>query len=139
LKFGFVLPNYGDKIASGELVKISRVCEEEGFDSVWATDHVIMPTELREPYGQLLEPFVTLSFVAAATDKVKVGTSSVVLPQRNPILVAKQAAALDVFSGGRLILGLGIGWTEKEFGHLGADFRRRASIMDESIRLMRSL
>jgi len=120
-------------------VEISRVCEEEGFDSVWATDHVIMPAELREPYGQLLEPFVTLSFVAAATDGVKVGTSSIVLPQRNPILVAKQAAALDVFSGGRAILGMGIGWAEKEFEYLGADFRRRASIMDESIRLMRSL
>ena len=139
MKFGFVLPNYGDKIAAKDLVEISRVCEDAGFDSVWATDHIVMPAELREPYGQLLEPFVTLSFVAAATDSVRVGTSSIVLPQRNPILVAKQAAALDVFSGGRVILGMGIGWAEKEFGYLGADFRRRASIMDESVGLMRSL
>lgn len=71
-----------------------------GFDSVWATDHIVMPGELRDPYGQLLEPLVTLSLVAASTDKLKLGTPSIVLPQRNPILVAKQAAALDVFSGG---------------------------------------
>jgi probable F420-dependent oxidoreductase len=120
-------------------VEIARVCEETGFDSVWATDHIIMPREQRDPYGQLLEPFVTLSFVAASTDRVKLGTSSIVLPQRNPILVAKQAAALDVFSGGRMILAMGIGWAEKEFGYLGADFRKRASIMEEEVKLMRSL
>ncbi len=139
MKFGFVLPNYGDKIGAQELVEMARVCEEVGFDSVWATDHVVMPKELREPYGQLLEPLVTLSFVAASTDKLKLGTSSIVLPQRNPILVAKQAAALDVFSGGRVVLGMGIGWAEKEFGYLGADFRRRGSVMEEGVALMRSL
>jgi probable F420-dependent oxidoreductase len=139
MKFGFVLPNYGDKIGAQDLVQIARVCEEVGFDSVWATDHIVMPKEQREPYGQLLEPFVTLSYVAASTERVKLGTSSIVLPQRNPILVAKQAAALDVFSGGRVILGMGIGWAEKEFGYMGADFRRRASIMEEDVSLMRSL
>jgi len=139
MKFGLVLPNYGDKIGAKDLVEIARVCEEVGFDSVWATDHIVMPMEQREPYGQLLEPFVTLSYIAASTEKVKLGTSSIVLPQRNPILVAKQAAALDVFSGGRVILGMGIGWAEKEFGYMGADFRRRASIMEEDVRLMRSL
>lgn len=106
---------------------------------MWATDHVIMPAELKEPYGQLLEPLVTLAFVASATQKLKVGTSCIVLAQRNPILVAKQAAALDVFSGGRLILGLGAGWVEKEFGFMNADFRRRGKVLDESIRLMKAL
>ncbi len=139
MKFGFVLPNFGDKIGAEDLVKMSQVCEEVGFDSVWATDHIIMPSELKEPYGRLLEPFITLSFAAAATEKLRVGTSSLVLPQRNPVLVAKQAAALDVFSKGRVILGFGLGWAEKEFGFLGADFRRRARVMDESIRLIRKL
>lgn len=139
MKFGYILPNFGDKMGPQDLVKISRVCEEVGFDSVWATDHIIMPTELREPYGQILEPIVTLSFVAAATDRLKVGTSSIVLPQRNPILVAKQAAALDVFSAGRVFLGFGIGWAEKEFAYLGADFRRRARVMEEGVKLIRSL
>ncbi|MDV3277267.1 MAG: LLM class F420-dependent oxidoreductase [Nitrososphaerales archaeon] len=139
MKFGFILPNFGDRIGPGELVEISKACEEEGFDSVWATDHIIMPVELREPYGQVLEPLVTISFVAAATRRLKVGTSILVLPQRNPILVAKQAATIDAFSGGRLILGFGAGWAEKEFGFLGADFKRRGRMMDESVRLIKKL
>ena len=120
-------------------MEIAGVCEEVGFDSVWATDHIIMPTELKEPYGQLLEPFTTLAFIASKTEKLKVGTSCVVLPQRNPILVAKQAATLDAFSNGRVVLGLGAGWVEKEFGYLNADFRNRGKVMDESIRLMKAL
>ncbi|MDG6983370.1 MAG: LLM class F420-dependent oxidoreductase [Nitrososphaerota archaeon] len=139
MKFGYILPNYGDKIAPQELLEISAVCEEAGFDSVWATDHIIMPSELKEPYGQLIEPFTLLSYIASRCEKLRVGTSCVVLPQRNPILVAKQAAALDVLSGGRVILGFGAGWAEKEFGYLNADFRRRGKVMDESIALMRKL
>ncbi len=139
MKFGFILPNFGDKIGAADLVKLSRVCEEEGFESVWATDHIIMPSELREPYGQVLEPIVTLSYIAAATERVRLGTSILVLPQRNPILVAKQAAALDVFSKGRVIMGFGLGWAEKEFGFLGSDFRHRAGVMRESINLIRKL
>ncbi len=110
-----------------------------GFDSVWATDHVIMPSELRAPYGQVLEPLTTLTYIASRNLKLRVGTSCVVLAQRNPVLLAKQAAALDVFSGGRVILGFGAGWAEKEFGFLNADFGRRGKVMDESIRLMRAL
>ena len=139
MKFGYVLPNYGDKIRALELLEISRTCEEEGFDSVWATDHVLMPAELREPYGQVLEPLTTLTYIAARTDKLKLGTSCIVLPQRNPALVAKQAATLDVFSEGRVILGFGAGWAMKEFGFLNADFARRGRVMDESIRLMKKL
>ncbi len=139
MKFGYILPNYGDRISAQQLVELSRTCEEVGFDSVWATDHVIMPTELREPYGQLLEPLITLASIASATETLRVGTSCVVLPQRNPILLAKQAAALDVFSKGRVILGLGAGWAEPEFRFLNADFARRGKVMDESIRLMKSL
>ena len=139
MKFGYILPNYGDKISPQELVEISAVCEEVGFDSVWATDHVIMPVELKEPYGQLLEPLVTLAYIASTSQKLRLGTSCIVLPQRNPILVAKQAAALDVFSGGRVILGFGAGWAEKEFGYLNADFARRGKVFDESIRVMKAL
>jgi probable F420-dependent oxidoreductase len=98
-----------------------------------------MPVELREPYGQLLEPLTSLSYIAARTEKLKVGTSLLILPQRNPILVAKQAATLDAFSGGRLVLGTGAGWAEKEYGFLNADFRGRSKVYDESIRLMRAL
>lgn len=139
MKFGYILPNYGDKISAQELLEISAVCEEAGFDSVWATDHVIMPAELKEPYGQLIEPLTTLAFVAARCERLKVGTSILVLPQRNPVLVAKQAAALDVFSKGRFILGIGAGWAQKEYGYLNADFRRRGKVMDEEVALMRRL
>ena len=139
MKFGYILPNYGDKITPQALLDISDVCEEVGFDSVWATDHIVMPTTLKEPYGQLLEPLTTLGYIASRTEKLKVGTSCIVLPQRNPVLLAKQAAALDVFSKGRVILGLGAGWAEEEFGFLNADFSGRGRVMDESIRLMKTL
>lgn len=139
MKFGYILPNYGDRIKAEELLDISAVCEEVGFDSVWATDHVVMPLELREPYGELLEPLTTLGFVAGRCPRLRVGTSILVLPQRNPVLVAKQVAALDVFSGGRVVLGVGAGWVEKEFGFLNSDFARRGRVLDESIVLMRAL
>lgn len=139
MKFGYILPNYGDKVSPEELLEISSACEELGFDSVWATDHVVMPTELKEPYGQVLEPLTTLAYIASRTERLKVGTSCIVLPQRNPVLVAKQAAALDVLSQGRVVLGFGAGWAEKEYGFLNADFHRRGRVMDESIRLMRAL
>jgi probable F420-dependent oxidoreductase len=139
MKFGYILPNYGDKITSDQLVEISETCEDAGFDSVWVTDHIVMPTELREPYGELLEPLTTLAFIASRTKRLKLGTSCIVLAQRNPVLVAKQAATLDVFSKGRVILGFGAGWAEKEFQYLNADFSKRGKVMDESIRLMKSL
>ena len=100
---------------------------------------MIVPAELREPYGQILEPLTTIAFIASRCDKLKVGASCVVLPQRNPVLVAKQAAALDALSGERVILGFGAGWGEKEFGFLNADFAKRGRLMDESIRLMKAL
>lgn len=139
MKFGYILPNYGGRISPKELLDISSVCEEAGFDSVWATDHVVMPADMREPYGDLVEPLTLLGYIAARCERLKVGTSCVVLPQRNPVLLAKQSSALDVLSGGRVILGFGAGWVEKEFGYLGADFARRGKVMDESIRLLRAL
>jgi probable F420-dependent oxidoreductase len=139
VRFGYILPNYGNWISAQQLVELARACEEAGFDSVWATDHIIVPTDLGEPYGNLLEPLITLASIASATERVRVGTSCIVLPQRNPILLAKQAAALDVFSKGRVILGVGAGWAEPEFRFLNADFGRRGKVMDESIRLMKCL
>ena len=139
MKFGYILPNYGDKITPDQLLEVAVACEEAGFDSVWGTDPIIMPKELREPYGELLEPLTTLAWIGSRTTKLKLGTSCVVLPQRNPVLLAKQAATLDAFSRGRVILGFGAGWAEKEFGYLNADFSRRGRVMDESIRLMKSL
>lgn len=107
MKFGYIAPNFGDKISAADLLEIAVLCEEVGFASIRATDHMIMPKELREPYGEVLEPFVTLSFIGAETEKLKLGTGTIILPQGNPILVAKQAATVDAFSNGRVTRGLG--------------------------------
>jgi probable F420-dependent oxidoreductase len=139
MKFGLILPNFGGKISAEGSVRIAQAAEELGFESVFATDHIIMPRAEREPYGNLVEPFTLLSFIAAKTTKLKLGTSIIVLPQRNPILVAKQAATLDVLSNGRVILGFGAGWAEGEFAFLNADFRRRGKVFDESVQLIREL
>lgn len=139
MKFGYIAPNFGNKIRAEDLVGIAQLCEEVGFDSIWATDHTIMPKELSEPYGEVLEPFVTLSAIGARTEKLKLGTSVIILPQRHPILVAKQATTLDVFSKGRVLLGFGAGWAEKEFANLGANFAERGKIYDESVALIKAL
>ncbi len=139
MKFGLALPNFGGEITASANVRISQIAEELGFDSVLATDHVIMPKEKQGPYGYSIEPIVLLSFIASKTTRLKLGTSSMVLPQRNPILVAKQAAALDVVSNGRVILGFGAGWSEEEFAYLNADFHQRGRVFDESLTLMRKL
>ncbi len=139
MKFGLCLPNFGGKIGPRELLELAVAAEENDFASVWATDHIIMPRRLGSPYDELLEPFVTLASIAAKTSGVKLGTSILVLPQRDPFLVAKQAATLDLFSGGRTILGVGAGWAEGEFEYLGANFRKRGKILDEGIDLLRRL
>jgi len=139
MKFGLCLPNFGGKIGTAGLLELSMTAEELGLDSVWATDHVIMPRVLKSPYDELLEPFITLSFIAARTSRLKLGTSIIVLPQRNPFLVAKQAATLDQFSRGRVMLGVGAGWVEEEFGYLGANFKQRGRVFDESIEVVRTV
>jgi alkanesulfonate monooxygenase SsuD/methylene tetrahydromethanopterin reductase-like flavin-dependent oxidoreductase (luciferase family) len=139
MKFGFCLPNYGGKIRPEDMIESAILAERTGFDSVWATDHIIVPTKFTQPYGDLVEPLVTLSYIAAKTDTVRLGSSIIVVPQRNPILVAKQVASLDRLSRGRVILGTGVGWLEEEFRYLNADFKRRGKFFDESIQLMRAL
>jgi probable F420-dependent oxidoreductase len=139
MKFGLILPNYGGSIGARDLVDFSVAAEELGYDGVFATDHVIMPSDMPKPYGELYEPLVTLSFVGAKTEKIRLGTSILVVPQRNPVLIAKQVAALDQFSKGRVTLGVGAGWVEKEFKYLQAPFHNRGRVLDEAIRLMRDL
>lgn len=139
MKFGLLLPNFG-AIASGETIAASaRLAEARAFDSVWTTDHVLMPADMPEPYGNLIESLVALTIAAAATESVQLGTSIIVMPQREPVLLAKQLAGIDVISGGRLILGAGVGWLEQEFNYLGADYAQRGPRFDEWLALMRAL
>jgi probable F420-dependent oxidoreductase len=139
MRFGLCLPNYGGKVKSRQLATLAAVAEESRFDSVFVTDHIIVPRGLEDPYEKLLEPLMMLSYLSAKTEKVRLGTSVIVVPQRNPILLAKQLATLDTISGGRTILAAGAGWLKQEFTYLNADFKQRGRILDESIRLMRTL
>lgn len=139
MKFGLILPNFG-LIAGAEAIRRSaRLAEELGFDSVWTTDHVLMPASMPEPYGNLVESLVALTFAAAVTERVQLGTSIIVTPQREPVLLAKQLASIDSISGGRLILGAGVGWLEQEFRYLNASFDNRGARFDEGLSLMRAL
>jgi probable F420-dependent oxidoreductase len=98
-----------------------------------------MPASLPEPYGNLLESFATLSYLAARTSHIRLATGILVLPQRDPLLVAKQAATIHHLSGGRLTLGIGVGWVEQEYAYLRSDFRSRGQAADEYISAIRAL
>lgn len=121
------------------VTEFCRLAEDLNFDSVWTTDHIAVNKQFSNPYGSIYESLITLGYVAAQTERVKLGTSIIVLPMRNPILFAKQTATLDQLSDGRLILGLGAGWMEDEFATLGSNFHDRGKIMDEQIQLLRNL
>ena len=139
MKFGLSLPNFETIATRQSIVRATQLAEEGGWDSVWVTDHVLMAIGQEHPYGHLFDGLTTLAYVAGITQRVKLGTSILVLPQRNAILVAKEVAALDQLSEGRVMLGIAPGWNEREFGFLGADFHKRGRILDEQIAVMRTL
>jgi probable F420-dependent oxidoreductase len=131
---------------------IAIAAEACGFVTLWAGEHVVMvdQSESRYPYsrdGQIavpadadwLDPFVALSFAAAATERIRVATGMLLLPEHNPVIVAKQAASLDALSDGRLTLGVGVGWSREEFAALGIPFARRGARTDEYLQAMRTL
>src|SRR5947209_11756863 len=140
MKLGICLPHYGCPIEVGRLLEVARRAEERGLDSVWVTDHVIVPEQANVIYREdMLDPLAVLPWLAGVTSRVELGTSVVILPYRSPIPVAKLLASVDVLSGGRLIVGAAIGWLEGEFEALGVPFRERASRSDEALELMRAL
>jgi probable F420-dependent oxidoreductase len=113
--------------------------EELGYDSVWTTDHVLMPTNSETPYESILDSVTSLAYLAGITRKVKLGISSLILTMRNPIVTIKQLATVDNLSKGRLILATSAGWNEKEFEHLGSNFHDRGKRLDEYLQLLRTL
>jgi len=139
MKFGAGIPHYGVPTSKKAVNDFCELAERLMFDSIWTTDHIAVSDKYPDPYGCIIESLTTLSFAAAKTEHVKLGTSIIVLPMRNPVLFAKQAASLDFLSDGRLILGLGAGWMDDEFATLSADFQNRGKIMNEQIKLMKSL
>ena len=139
LHLGVILPNFGEGSTPSEIRRVAEAAEELGFDSVWATEHVLVGPEAADPYGRVYAPLVTLGWIAGLTERVLLGTSIVITPLHHPIHLAKEAATLQELSGGRLLLGLGMGWHEDEFRFLGIPFSGRGRRGDEAIRLMRAL
>jgi probable F420-dependent oxidoreductase len=139
MQFGIALPHFSRVASPQAIVQTAREAERLGYGSIWTTDHVLMASDQPDPYGTILEAIVTLTYVAAVTERVRLGTSVIVLPQREPVLLAKQAATLDVLSKGRVVIGFGAGWNEREFGFLGASFHDRGRRLDEYIRAIRVL
>src|SRR4051794_1284587 len=139
MRVGVNLPNYSALGTREAIRAIATDAERLGYDSVWTTDHVLMPSKHPDPYGHILETLTTLAWLAGITERVRLGTSVIVLPQRQPVLVAKQVATIHHLSGGRVVAGIGVGWVEEEFGYLGADFAARGARTDEYIRVLREL
>jgi probable F420-dependent oxidoreductase len=137
--FGLNLPNYSSLGNRDAMVAIAERAEALGYSSLWTSDHILVPKNRPEPFGNVLESFTTLAYLAARTERIRLGTGILVLPQRNPLLVAKQAATVNHLSGGRLTLGVAVGYIEEEYAYLGADFANRGRLADEYIAALREL
>lgn len=137
MKFGVHLPQFG-RIATPEaLPRAARHAEDLGFDDVWVSDHIAIPARAGYVPPYFYEPIVALTWAAAATDRIGIGTSVLVLPYRHPLHLAKELATLDRLSRGRLIVGAAAGWLEPEFNALGVPFRERGARTDEAIAVLR--
>jgi probable F420-dependent oxidoreductase len=152
MKFGIAFANIITFAEPDGLVTLARGAEAAGFESVWTVEHVIYPEgyESAYPYDPsgrmamdsgtpLPDPLLWLAFVAAASETLRLGTGILILPLRNPLVLAKELATLDHLSGGRVELGIGVGWLEEEFDALGVPFARRGARTDEYIEVLRSL
>jgi probable F420-dependent oxidoreductase len=140
MQLGIHLPHIGRKAGPDAIRRAAVQAEELGFADVWVSEHVILPKAAPYPPSpSFYEPILTLTWAAAATTRVRLGTSVVVLPMHHPVPIAKQLATLQGLSGGRVIFGIGVGWLEAEFAAMGVPFRERGRRMDESIALLRAL
>ena len=152
MKFALVGVGSGSTVRPEPLTQVAQQAETLGYESVWIPEHLAVPVEMQARYPgsadgkfpggpgvNLHDPFVALSFVAAHTTTIKLGTGVFVLPLRNTLAVAKAVASLDVLSQGRVIFGIGVGWCEEEFTAVGMPFRDRAARTREAVRVMRTL
>ena len=150
MDFGWHLPCYGRLATRENLILVAREAETRGFESVFVSDHVALPFEPKTPYPSsrtgafpvpptdaFLEPLTALGLVAAVTERVRLGTTVLVLPHRHPVLAAKTIATLDNLSGGRVIVGAGVGWLRDEIELFGVPFERRGAWSDEALGAMK--
>ena len=145
MKLAVEFPSVAYREGGEGVIRLARGIEEIGFDQLDVFDHVVMgyPTQSRDtprypPQMPVMEALMLLSYVSSATSKIGIGTEVLVLPQRQPVLVAKQVSTLDVLSGGRVRLGVGVGWQASEYDALDQDFSNRGERMDDAIEILRS-
>src|SRR6516162_3930583 len=140
MQVGIHLPHIGRKAGPDSIRRAAVQAEQLGFADVWVSEHIIIPKRASYPPSpNFWDPVATLIWAAAFTQRVKLGTSVLVLPMRHPLPLAKELATLQNLSQGRLILGAGAGWLEAEFNALGVPFRERGRRMDEGIAMMRAV
>ena len=143
MKFGLVPVNIGI-IAPEQMITVAQTAEDTGFESVWTFEHVIVPLDYQSKYpyaasGKMgvspetpfVDPLIALTAIAAQTKTIRLATGVNIVAQTNPLLLAKQAASLDFLSGGRFMLGAGIGWLQEEFVAMGVPFERRGARFDD--------
>jgi probable F420-dependent oxidoreductase len=155
MEFGVVLPHIG-AFARKDVVEriqtVARHAEALGFNSLWVGDHVVIPSQITskypyhpegkfpiDPADNFLEPLTVLTYVAACTTRVRLGTGVLIIPYRNPVVTAKTIATLDVLSRGRTIVGAGVGWMAEEFAYLNAPYHERGKQTDEYLQAMKAL
>ena len=147
MEFGIHLPHVGPFATPEAITAVARKAEELGYHSLWVSDHIITPRKIDSPYPggryrvqpewPFLEPVSTLLFAAAVTKRVRLGTSVLVITQRQPLILAKQLATLDFLSGGRLIFGAGAGWMKEEFQALNVPIANHGPRMAEYLEVIR--
>lgn len=144
MKIGFFGINVGVAGDTDAMIRIAQAVEAAGLESVWTGEHVVLPDPRvapspSEPQTPFLDPAIALSHIAGHTSRIRLGTGVIILPQRNPVVLAKELASVDVVSNGRLIFGLGAGYLEPEFRAIGAPFDERGAVTDESIEVLKAL
>ena len=151
-KFGIAFANIGPNIEPDRACELARSAEEAGFESIWTADHIVVTAGYRstypyDPSGRLPsgedapfpESLIWLAYVARATSTIRLATGILILPERNPVVLAKELATLDYLSSGRVTLGVGIGWLKEEFEAIGVPYERRGERLEESVGAMRAL
>jgi probable F420-dependent oxidoreductase len=152
MKFGIVFANTGPFADGGAAAEMAVAAEAAGFESLWTVEHVVVPSgyDSAYPYDpsgkmpggedvDIPDPLIWLSWVASATSTIRLATGILIVPQRNPVVLAKELATLDHLSGGRMELGIGVGWLEEEFDAIGVPFAERGRRTDDHIAAMRAL
>jgi len=138
VKIGVSLSNYGLLPSRSFLRDAALEIENLELDSIWISDHIIVPKN-DSPWNRVFESITTLGFLASITQTVQLGSSILLVPLREPLVLAKQIATLDSLSNGRVVIGVGIGWNKKEFDLLGYDFKNRTKTIEENIDIMRKM